>query len=100
MTICIFFDNRLSCRPYYSPPPVIVVLFVDLVLVRVLVLVLTRVIVLVPVVFYFINHHQYLPIRQALQDELDAYDRRHKELEEKLDEKTALLIRCFNRIVK
>ena len=32
-------------------------------------------------------------ILQALQDELDAYDRRHKELEEKLDEKTALLIR-------
>ena len=30
----------------------------------------------------------------ALQDELDAYDRRHKELEEKLDEKTALLIKC------
>jgi hypothetical protein len=29
----------------------------------------------------------------ALQDELDAYDRRHKELEEKLDEKTALLIK-------
>ena len=100
MTICIFFDNRLSCRRYYSPPPVIVVLFVDLVLVLVLVLVLTRVIVLVPVVFYFLNHHQYLRIRQALQDELDAYDRRHKELEEKLDEKTALLIRCLNRIVK
>jgi hypothetical protein len=33
----------------------------------------------------------------ALQDELDAYDRHHKELEEKLDEKTALLIR-FQRI--
>ena len=29
----------------------------------------------------------------ALQDELDAYDRRHKELEEKLDEKTASLIK-------
>lgn len=29
----------------------------------------------------------------ALQDELDAYDRHHKELEEKLDEKTALLIK-------
>ncbi len=29
----------------------------------------------------------------ALQDELDAYDRHHKELEEKLDEKTAMLIR-------
>lgn len=33
----------------------------------------------------------------ALQDELDAYDRHHKELEEKLDEKTALLIK-FQRI--
>ena len=33
----------------------------------------------------------------ALQDELDAYDRHHKELEEKLDEKTALLIK-FKRI--
>jgi len=31
------------------------------------------------------------------QDELDAYDRHHKELEEKLDEKTALLIK-FQRI--
>ena len=30
-------------------------------------------------------------------DELDAYDRHHKELEEKLDEKTALLIK-FQRI--
>jgi hypothetical protein len=29
----------------------------------------------------------------ALQDELDAYDRHHKELEEKLDEKTAQLIK-------
>ncbi|RYH05396.1 hypothetical protein EON65_44795, partial [archaeon] len=29
----------------------------------------------------------------ALQDELDAYDRHHKELEEKLDEKTALCIK-------
>eukprot|EP01038_Epipyxis_sp_PR26KG_P009987 gene9987-13438_t len=33
----------------------------------------------------------------ALQDELDAYDRHHKELEEKLDEKTAMLIK-FKRI--
>lgn len=33
----------------------------------------------------------------ALQDELDAYDKHHKELEEKLDEKTALLIK-FQRI--
>jgi len=33
----------------------------------------------------------------SLQDELDAYDRHHKELEEKLDEKTALLIK-FQRI--
>lgn len=33
----------------------------------------------------------------ALQDELDAYDRHHKDLEEKLDEKTALLIK-FQRI--
>jgi kinesin family protein 3/17 len=33
----------------------------------------------------------------ALQNELDAYDRHHKELEEKLDEKTALLIK-FRRI--
>lgn len=33
----------------------------------------------------------------ALQDELDVYDRHHKELEEKLDEKTALLIK-FQRI--
>lgn len=33
----------------------------------------------------------------ALQDELDAYDRHHKELEEKLDEKTAMLIK-FQRI--
>ena len=33
----------------------------------------------------------------ALQDELDAYDQHHKELEEKLDEKTAMLIR-FQRI--
>ena len=33
----------------------------------------------------------------GLQDELDAYDRNHKELEEKLDEKTALLIK-FQRI--
>lgn len=29
----------------------------------------------------------------SLQDELDAYDRHHKELEEKLDEKTAMLIK-------
>lgn len=33
----------------------------------------------------------------ALQDELDAYDRHHKEMEEKLDEKTALLI-SFQRL--
>eukprot|EP01033_Poteriospumella_lacustris_P001594 gene1595-1159_t len=33
----------------------------------------------------------------ALQDELDAYDRHHKEMEEKLDEKTTLLIK-FQRI--
>ena len=33
----------------------------------------------------------------ALHDELDAYDRHHKDLEEKLDEKTALLIK-FKRI--
>lgn len=33
----------------------------------------------------------------ALQDELDAYDRHQKELEEKLDEKTAMLIK-FQRI--
>jgi len=33
----------------------------------------------------------------ALQDELDAYDSHHKELEEKLDEKTAMLIK-FQRI--
>jgi hypothetical protein len=33
----------------------------------------------------------------ALQDELDAYDRHQRELEEKLDEKTAMLIR-FQRI--
>jgi kinesin family protein 3/17 len=33
----------------------------------------------------------------ALQDELDAYDRHHKDMEEKLDEKTALLIK-FQRI--
>ncbi len=33
----------------------------------------------------------------SLQDELDAYDRHHKELEEKLDEKTAMLIK-FQRI--
>jgi hypothetical protein len=33
----------------------------------------------------------------ALQDELDAYDSHHKELEEKLDQKTAMLIK-FQRI--
>ena len=33
----------------------------------------------------------------SLQDELDAYDRHHKDLEEKLDEKSALLIK-FQRI--
>ena len=33
----------------------------------------------------------------ALQDELDAYDKHHKELEERLDEKTALCIK-FQRI--
>jgi len=29
----------------------------------------------------------------ALQDELDAYDRHQKDMEEKLDEKTAMLIK-------